>query len=92
MDVSSITSQLQRRYNLSDTQGVVVTDIEMGSKAYRMGVGEGDIIKEINRKKVQTMADFTQITRQIKEDARVTLLIKRKGYTMYLSLYEKRFP
>ena len=53
---------------------------------------EGDIIKEFNRKKVQSMTDFTQVTRGIKKDAKVTLLIKRKGYTMYLSLYEKRFP
>jgi len=92
MDVSSVTPQLKRRYNLTDTQGVVVTDVEMGSKAFRMGVREGDIIKEINRKKVQTMTDFTQITRRIKKDSKITLLIKRKGYTMYLSLYEKRFP
>ena len=92
MDVSSITPQLQQRYNLSDTQGVVVTEIEMGSRAYRMGVREGDIIKEINRRKVQTMADFTQLTRGIKEDAQITLLIKRGGYTMYLSFHEKKFP
>ena len=92
MEVSSITPQLQRRYNLSDAQGVVVTNIEMDSKAYRMGVREGDIIQEINRGKVQSLADFTQITRKIKKDARVMLLVKRKGYTMYLSLYEKGFP
>lgn len=92
MEVSSITPQLQRRYNLTETQGVVVTNVELNSKAYRMGVREGDIIQEINRRKVQSLADFTQITRGIKEDARVTLLIKRKGYTMYLSIYEKRFP
>ena len=91
MDVSSITPQLKRRYNLTDTQGVVVTDVELDSKAYRMRVREGDIIKEINRKKVQSMTDFTQITRRIKKGARITLFIKRRGYTMYLSLYEKRF-
>jgi len=92
MDVSSITPQLKRRYNLTDTQGVVVTDVEMGSKAFRMGVREGDVIKEINRKKVQSLTDFTQITKRIRKGARVTLLIKRRGYTMYLSLYEKKFP
>jgi len=55
-------------------------------------VQEGDIIKEINRSKVQSLADFSQITKRIKKDAKITLLIKRRGYTMYLSLYEKRFP
>lgn len=92
MDISSITPQLKRRYNLADTQGVVVTDVEMGSRAFQMGVREGDIIKEINRRKIQSLADFTQIARLIKKDAKVTMLIKRKGYTMYLSLYEKRLP
>jgi len=92
MDISPITPQLKRRYNITDTQGVVVTDVELDVKAYRMGVREGDIIKEINRRKVQSIADFTQITRRIKKDVRVTLLIKRKGYTMFLSLTEKRFP
>lgn len=92
MDVSSITPQLKRRYNLADTQGVVVTDVELGSKAFRMGVREGDVIKEINRKKVQSLTDFTQITKRIRKGARVTLLIKRRGYTMYLPLYEKSFP
>lgn len=92
MDVSSITPQLKQRYNLTDLQGVVVTDIEMDSNAYHMGVREGDIIKEVNRKKVQNMVDFTQLTRGIKKGARIILFIKRKGYTMYLSLYEKRFP
>jgi serine protease Do len=92
MDVSSITPQLQRRYNLTETQGVVVTDIEFGSQAFQIGVREGDIILEINRRKVQSMADFTKITKRMKKSARITLLIKRKGYTMYLSLYEKTFP
>ena len=91
LDVSSITPRLQHRYNLTETRGVVVTDVEIGSKAYRMGVREGDIIKEVNRRKVQSLADFTRITRKIKKDARVTLLIKRRRYTMFLSLYEKRF-
>ncbi|MBA7691262.1 hypothetical protein ES703_99805 [subsurface metagenome] len=92
LDVSSITPQLKRRYNLTDTRGVVVTDVELGSKAYRMGVREGDIIKEVNRGKVQSRADFTRITKGIRKGAKMTLLIKRRGYTMYLSHYEKRFP
>ena len=92
MEVSSITPQLKRQYNLIDERGVVVTKVEVGSQAYRMGTRGGDIIKEINRKTVKNIVDFTRITKGIRKNARVTLLIKRKGYTMYLSFYEKRSP
>jgi serine protease Do len=66
--------------------GVVVTDVEPDSAAERAGVRPGDVIMEINRKSVRTVADFDKLTGQLNAKAPVLLLINRGSATIFLSI------
>lgn len=61
MDVANLTPEIAKQYNLEDTRGVIVTNIEPESKAYQAGFKQGDVIKEINHQQVESVADFEKI-------------------------------
>ena len=57
--VQELTPPLASRYRISGVKyGVVVVGIEDGSLADEMGLQEGDVILEINRKKIESLKDF----------------------------------
>ena len=70
-------------HDLSETGGVVVTSVEPGSKGQKLGLRRGDIILEVNRKKIDSIEDWEQATAN--EKAAIGLLISRKGQTLFMS-------
>jgi serine protease Do len=87
LDVREINEELAARYGLKGIErGVVVVKIKPGSNAEEMGVREGDIILEINRKPVTSYKSYEQAASVLAKDHPVLLLLKRKGQTIYLTL------
>ncbi len=70
-----ITQELAQRFNLNTTDGVIVENVEPGSKAAEAGVVRGDIIRQINRQPVTSVADFREKLGDIEEGGQVSLLI-----------------
>jgi serine protease Do len=64
----------------------VVVGVKAGSTAEEIGVREGDIILEVNRKTVSSLRSYEQAASGLAKDQAVLLLIKRKGQTIYLTL------
>jgi serine protease Do len=85
LDVRAITPELARQLNLRSTEGVVVAAIEDGGAAAEAGVQRGDVVREINRQKVKTLADFERATKDVKEGDRVTLLLQRGPMSLYVA-------
>jgi serine protease Do len=85
LDVSAITPELARRLNLRGTDGVVVARVEDGSPAEEAGIQRGDVIREINRQKVRSMADFEKLTKDAKEGDRLTVLLQRGPMSLYVA-------
>ncbi len=77
ISVSNITPELEDRFNLSDREGIVITKVERGSKAAMAGLRAGDVIKEINRHRVETVDDYRKIFGSIKEGQPMNLFINR---------------
>jgi serine protease Do len=87
LDVRELNEELAARYGLKATErGVVVVGVKAGSTAEEMGVREGDIILEVNRKTVGSLKSYEQAASGLAKDQAVLLLIKRKGQTIYLTL------
>ena len=65
--------------------GIIVTDVEEGTIAYKAGVRRDDILVELNRKPVKTPADVKIVAAEIRKDDTVLFVVWRDGYTMYLA-------
>lgn len=87
--VQELTPQIARGLGLKQESGVVVTQVEPGSSAADAGIRTGDIIKEVDRKPVKDVEDFSQKITQAKNQDTVLLLIQREQNTMFAALSTK---
>ena len=85
LDVRPITPEIAKQLNLKSTEGVVVARVDEGSTAAESGVQRGDVIREINRQKVRSMADYERLTKDVKEGDRLTVLLQRGPMSLYVA-------
>jgi serine protease Do len=85
LDVRAVTPEIARQLNLPSPEGVVVARVEDGSAAAEAGVQRGDVIREVNRQRVRTMADFERLTKDAKEGDRLTVLLQRGQMSLYVA-------
>jgi len=85
LEVRPVTPEIARQLNLPAPEGVVVARVEDGSAAAEAGVQRGDVIREINRQRVRTMADFERLTKDAKEGDRLTVLLQRGPMSLYVA-------
>jgi serine protease Do len=65
--------------------GVVITDIPEDSPAAGALV-QGDIIQEINRKKISNIKDYEKVVSRIKSETDILLFVYRGGTSVYITL------
>ena len=70
----------------SDVHGVVIQAVQPGSAVEAAGLRRGDIIVEVDRKPVRSVAGFVRIARRIPADAEVLLTILHDGRHSYVSV------
>jgi serine protease Do len=85
LEVRPITPDIARQLNLRTTEGVIVARVDDGSPAEEAGVQRGDVIREINRQKIRSMADFEKTTKETKEGDRLTVLLQRGPMSLYVA-------
>jgi S1-C subfamily serine protease len=90
--VQELTPQIAARYRISSEikHGVVVISVEAGSPADDIGLQEGDVILEINRKKIETAKDFEKALKEINIEKGIVFRLHRRGNSFYHSF--KRQP
>jgi serine protease Do len=87
LTVQNLTPELARRFGVDPGErGVIITDIKGGSVAADGGLRPGDLIKEVNRQKIQNLRDYNQATRKMKRGEGLLLLTKRGDKTFYVAL------
>ena len=79
--IQNLTPGTRERYEVpADITGVVITQIDPESRAAAMGVEEGDVITQVDRKPVRAVGEARQM---VKENPKTVLLkVWRKGDTM----------
>jgi serine protease Do len=75
--VADLTPENTNRFNISDTEGVVVTALESGGKGAEAGIRAGDIVKGINRQEIRDVNDYDRAMEKLKDGDDVSFLIKR---------------
>jgi serine protease Do len=87
--VQEITPELAKKMNIPGRiKGVIVTDVEENSPALGI-LTQGDVIQEINRKRISTMKEYQDIASKLKKDEDVLILIFRNGSSVFVTLSNK---
>jgi serine protease Do len=85
MTVANITPSIAYRLGTSDRKGVVVAGVDKGSIAYEVGFQVGDIIRQINDRRVSDVGDYEKLMKEAKSRDRLILLIERDGALYFVS-------
>lgn len=81
--VEELTPEIARDAGLSQSKGLIVTDVIPGSSADEIGLRPGDIILEANRKEVSSIVQWEEIIRELETGNTLLLLIYRDGHTYF---------
>jgi len=86
LSLQPMTPQIAKQLGLdSDSEGVAVTEVDPNGPAAEAGIDRGDVILELNRKPVNSVADVKSALGS-SEGKPVLLLIIRRGQTIYLTV------
>ena len=86
IQVQDITPDIAKSLNLKGVEGVLVSDVTPGLAGGEAGLKRGDIIAEVNRKKIKNMSDYNRVTAKLKRGATALMLVKRGGTTIYIAV------
>jgi serine protease Do len=85
--VMALTRDIAKQLDLSrNEKGVVIVSVKPYSAAEEGGLKKGDVIQEINKKKVGDLDDFNKMTKRLREGDTVLLFINRSGNKFYVTL------
>jgi serine protease Do len=74
-----LDEQLAQYLDLPDTNGVIIRSVMKDSAADKAGLKVGDVIREINRKKIKDIDDLQKIINKLKVGDEATFLVVREG-------------
>jgi serine protease Do len=84
VQVDNLTDDIRQQLGLGpDVKGVVVTDVPEGSPASEVGLQRGDVIEQVNRHPVNSVADYDRLIREAGAQA-VVLLVNHQGNTGFV--------
>jgi serine protease Do len=80
LQVSDLTAERAQQFGLDkDETGVLVVDVENESRADKAGINVGDIVKGINRQKVENLENYQSIMKTANPKEPLNMLIMRRN-------------
>jgi serine protease Do len=89
INVQDLTPELAERFHIKEEKGVLITKVDQGSAAESKGLREGDLIKELNREKINNAEDFKNHAAKIKKGEGVLLRVIRDNRAFFVVLETK---
>ncbi|MHB8881878.1 MAG: DegQ family serine endoprotease [Thermodesulfovibrionales bacterium] len=87
--VQDINPELSRKMNIpARIKGVIIADIDESSPASTI-LMQGDVVQEINRKRIGSVKEYQEVVSRIAKDEDVLMLIFRNGASVYITLSNK---
>jgi serine protease Do len=90
VSIDELTPELRARLNIpARVEGVIVTEISPTSPAAGQGLREGDVVAELNRRKLPNVDEAMRVSREVK-GPKVLLRIWREGRFQYVVIDESK--
>ena len=86
LSIQTLTPDLADQLGYRNAKGVVITEVVTGSPADEAGLQRGDLILEVNRKRVQSTQDFENQIKNLKSGDVVALLVRRGNNTFFVAV------
>jgi serine protease Do len=86
MELSPLNDQLGKYFQAPDGKGVLVNEVEEGSKAEKAGFIAGDVITKIGKEAVEDVRDVHNALRDYKKGEKADVEIVRKGSKKTLTI------
>jgi len=88
--IQRITQSIAKYYNLSDTKGVIITQVENGSPAHSAGLEVGDIIRKVDNYRIQDDNTMVDLLNNYQTNDVIALEIQREDKTLIKNLKLER--
>lgn len=92
VSLQPLDERLAQYFGVANTDGAVIAYVASGSPAEKAGLQQGDIILEIDKKKVKTPDDVTSIVQKTKVGGNLVLQILRDKQTRFVTLTTAEKP
>ena len=79
VNIRSIDEELAKEENLTDLNGVYITDITKNGSAESAGIEAGDVIKKINNKKIDDVPELQEQLSQFRPGDNIIVTVERDG-------------
>ena len=89
MTVQNLTKELAKSLGIEEDSGVIVSEVQPGSPAAMSEIREGDLIKEVNRKKISNVAEFKKALSEGDKEKGILMLVKRGDFSRYVIIKTK---
>ena len=87
LQVADLTAERSQRFGLdADEKGVLVVDVLADGRAAKAGIQIGDIIKGINRKRVENIGDYNNYIEKADKDDPLLVLISRRNEMLAIKI------
>jgi serine protease Do len=86
LELQNVTPTVASQYNLEDRTGVLVTSVDPGSPAEEAGLRPGDVVRSVNRKRVNSVSEVKSELGHLDTKDPVVLQVRRDERTFYVTL------
>jgi len=86
LGVQELTKDLARQFGYEPGEGVIVSQVTDGGIAARAGIRSGMLIVNVNRRNVNTVAEFNEALEETAKTRKVLMLIKFENFAKYVLL------
>jgi serine protease Do len=85
-DAQNVDARIARYFGLTSITGIIVSEVEVGGPAEKVGLKVGDIILEVNGQRMDSGDDLTQILIDSSAGDMLNMKVYRERKTLSLSL------
>jgi len=86
LGVQELTEELSRGFGYEPKKGVIVSQVTDGGIAARAGIRPGMLIASVNRRNVNTVAEFNEALEETAKTRKALMLIKFENFAKYVLL------